>query len=310
MDKRYQVFVSSAFEDLQEERHGALRATAILGLLSILAYPASATLLVIVPTGTGLIACADKRSWDRVKGDHDDLIKILPIGARAGCGSTGVPTFLDGRTLNVLFSADAVTKVFFKDRDLQSIIWNDYGNALSEAFQAFLRGVEPSVWPETADSPEDAVFQTVVFYLDSAGYPHIMRTSLMFKNAGPLASVVSFKSSDLRDIPRGLGNLAVWNEIGEGHNPAFDEDRKNPIIWRFVRQSPAYDRTQITDPEALIFARTMIRVTSRKTHLLENSTNHVGPTCDCAVIDQRHGFRWVTQKKAPKPSAPAKPRNR
>jgi hypothetical protein len=313
MDKRYQVFVSSTFEDLQEKQHGLLKATAVLGLLSILAYPAAATLIVIVPTGTGLIACADKRSWDRIRGDHDDLIKISPIGASAACGSTGDPTFLDGRTLTVLFSADAVTKAFFKSRDLQSVVWNDYGNALSEGFKAFLRRLEPWVWPETADSPDNSIFQTVVFYLDSAGYPHVIRTSLMFRNGGPEASVVSFKMVDYQDAPVGLGNLAVWNEISEGHNPAFDEDRKNPIIRRFVGSKPPFSRTSVTNQQGLMFANTMIRVTSRKTHLLESSSNHVGPTCDCALIDQERGFRWVTQRRAAQPSAqttPPKSKNR
>jgi hypothetical protein len=52
MDKRYQVFVSSTFEDLQEERREAMQA-----LLS----------LDCIPTGMELFPAADDESWELIK---------------------------------------------------------------------------------------------------------------------------------------------------------------------------------------------------------------------------------------------------
>lgn len=52
MDKRYQVFVSSTFEDLQEERREVMQA-----LLS----------LDCIPTGMELFPAADDDSWELIK---------------------------------------------------------------------------------------------------------------------------------------------------------------------------------------------------------------------------------------------------
>ena len=52
MDKRYQVFVSSTFEDLQEERREVMQA-----LLS----------LDCIPTGMELFPAADDESWELIK---------------------------------------------------------------------------------------------------------------------------------------------------------------------------------------------------------------------------------------------------
>lgn len=52
MDKRYQVFVSSTFEDLQEERREVMQA-----LLS----------LDCIPTGMELFPAADEESWELIK---------------------------------------------------------------------------------------------------------------------------------------------------------------------------------------------------------------------------------------------------
>jgi len=52
MDKRYQIFVSSTFEDLQEERREVMQA-----LLS----------LDCIPTGMELFPAADEESWELIK---------------------------------------------------------------------------------------------------------------------------------------------------------------------------------------------------------------------------------------------------
>jgi hypothetical protein len=48
----------------------------------------------------------------------------------------------------------------------------------------------------------------------------------------------------------------------------------------------------LTTDNAKSFALWLIRVTSERTHLIENSTNHVGPTADCAMISRTRGFYW------------------
>lgn len=70
MDKRYQIFVSSTFRDLKEERQAVLRA--ILEMTHI-------------PAGMELFPAADEAAWDLIKDviDQSDIY-ILIIGGRYG----------------------------------------------------------------------------------------------------------------------------------------------------------------------------------------------------------------------------------
>ncbi|MCK1458267.1 DUF4062 domain-containing protein [Bradyrhizobium sp. 2] len=70
MDKRYQVFVSSTFADLQEERQAVMQA-----LLSLDHFPA----------GMELFPASDEDQWALIKGVIDDSdYYVLVIGGRYG----------------------------------------------------------------------------------------------------------------------------------------------------------------------------------------------------------------------------------
>ena len=70
MDKRYQIFVSSTFTDLQEERQAVTQA-----LLSLEHFPA----------GMELFPASDEDAWTLIKGVIDDSdYYVLVIGGRYG----------------------------------------------------------------------------------------------------------------------------------------------------------------------------------------------------------------------------------
>lgn len=70
MDKRYQVFISSTFEDLKEERSEVLQA-----LLE----------LDCIPCGMEYFPAADEGQWEYIKKLIDDCdYYIVIIGARYG----------------------------------------------------------------------------------------------------------------------------------------------------------------------------------------------------------------------------------
>jgi hypothetical protein len=70
MDKRYQIFVSSTFADLQDERQAVMQA-----LLSLDHFPA----------GMELFPASDEDAWTLIKGVIDDSdYYVLVIGGRYG----------------------------------------------------------------------------------------------------------------------------------------------------------------------------------------------------------------------------------
>jgi len=70
MDKRYQVFVSSTFADLKEERQAVMQA-----LLSLDHFPA----------GMELFPASDEDQWALIKGVIDDSdYYVLVVGGRYG----------------------------------------------------------------------------------------------------------------------------------------------------------------------------------------------------------------------------------
>src|SRR5207249_4555795 len=77
MDKRYQVFVSSTYEDLQKERQGVIQA-----LLE----------LDCIPAGMELFPAADEDQWSLIKKVIDDSdYFIVIVGGRYGAiGSSGI----------------------------------------------------------------------------------------------------------------------------------------------------------------------------------------------------------------------------
>lgn len=75
MNKKYQVFVSSTYEDLREERQEVMHA-----LLE----------LDCIPSGMELFPAADEAQWSLIKGVIDECdYYILILGGRYGGLSSG-----------------------------------------------------------------------------------------------------------------------------------------------------------------------------------------------------------------------------
>src|SRR5688500_8616726 len=74
MDKRYQVFVSSTFRDLQHERHGVMQALLALNC---------------IPAGMELFPVADETAWKLIESViQESDYYILIIGGRYGSTDT------------------------------------------------------------------------------------------------------------------------------------------------------------------------------------------------------------------------------
>lgn len=273
------------------------------------AFGVRGTLVVALATKQGLLVCADRRTYDPVRGDLDDTEKITQIGNRAAFASTGIPTFYklltnsltQQTTLVPGFLADSVAQSFFQKNGFtdSETSWQGLARELVQSFESFLRSTPYKFWPETGNPPDNALFQLGVFFLDEDGRAHASYVRFTYiKSPVPVINV--FKSvepdaSFIRVRPIALGNIAVFTELREGVDKRFDDVRREHLLKRFMREGPEVKQVSLTDAER--FARRVIRLTSERTHLLESSTFHVGPTTDVALLDPKKGFRWVVKNQ-------------
>src|SRR5690606_19808864 len=81
MDKRYQVFISSTFKDLQDERRQAMMA--LLGMDAI-------------PAGSELLQASDDDQWSYIKGVIDQCdYYVLIVGFRYGSTNSDGVSFTE-----------------------------------------------------------------------------------------------------------------------------------------------------------------------------------------------------------------------
>lgn len=123
-EKRYQVFVSSTYVDLQEERQAV-----IMALLQLNA----------VPAGMELFPAADEDAWTLIKGVIDDCdYYLLVVGGRYG-------------------SVDPIEEISYTEKEF------DYAVALGKPVMAFLHGDPGSIPVRKAESSEEAQQRLVAF---------------------------------------------------------------------------------------------------------------------------------------------------
>lgn len=100
MDKRYQAFVSSTFEDLKAERQAAIRALLGLGFM---------------PTGMELFPAASSESWEYVTAVIDDCdYYLLIVGGRYGTVDEAGLSFTE-REYNYALSTKKPVVAFFHE---------------------------------------------------------------------------------------------------------------------------------------------------------------------------------------------------
>ncbi|MBI4258865.1 MAG: hypothetical protein HY619_07905 [Thaumarchaeota archaeon] len=263
------------------------------------------TLVVALATEDGLVVCADKRTYDYMRGDLDNAVKIRKLGPAALLSSTGSPTFYDivtnrlsgQQSLRLAFDADAVAAEYFVTHEFNNSepFWKGLAGRLVSAFQAYVGARPFAYWPETGNPPDNALFQLAIFFLDDS--KHLQATFVRFgyiKVSPPsitVSAIHELPTTFERVKPMVLGNLAVWEELKLGDDKRFNDIRSEAQLMRFVRDKPAVNT--VTTNAALTFAHRLITVTSQRTHLLENTTFHVGPTTDCALLSKRDGFQWL-----------------
>jgi hypothetical protein len=260
------------------------------------------TLVVAVATNRGLVVCADKRTYDRVRGDLDSKRKIIQVPPSTIVTATGNPTFYDilrDGSLRLAFSAEEVTRQYFLKEGFREDdeFWRNLAYALNSEFERYLNARPFRLWPETVDSDDNALFVIGVFHVDKATGPRALYIRFSYKKSmPPIITIRRFREplasfSSVKPIM--LGNLAVYQEIVSGVDKRFADMRSDKLLAHFLKAQP-HVKT-VTVNSGLAFARKFIKLTSERTGWIENTDFHVGPTTDCALLSTAGMFKWMGQ---------------
>src|ERR1700740_1755072 len=86
----------------------------LLALMALLSLSSHGTLVLTVPTQTGIVMCADRREYNSVKGATDKQDKIFRLSATSGFSIAGNRGILDPKDLHSLYDVPTVVMNFFK----------------------------------------------------------------------------------------------------------------------------------------------------------------------------------------------------
>lgn len=248
--------------------------------------PLEATLVVGVTVRDGWVVCADKRVYDRARGDVDEAVKVSRIPGDALVAFIGGHRFYrlraerDGRftLLPDIFNAERSLHLFLKGRRFvdNKAFWHDIGGHLkNQLTEVFAR--EPNL---QANSHEN--FKAVFFWLGADRRPRRRVLNVIFVRT----SNVTWNVDDTR-IERGNKSAVVLegslaNELSEGQDRRFDAVRGHPQVKPFLRAQPAKASVSRQDAEA--FAKRLIELASQRLAELQLTDGHVSPTSDCMSV--------------------------
>ena len=263
-------------------------------LVALFATPMSATLIVFAPYRGGAAVCADRRTFDRVRGDRDDKIKVFRIDPRTAYVATGSMRFVNPVNFTESWNVDRVVQDFYSTRSFTGAAMNDLFSAVDNSFRSYLSRIPKTSWPSAPNSFDDGLFLVMFFRVRPNGAIEASGFRFLYSNMPSLSTQASL-IHPAQQQAMGLGNIAVWNELASGTDSRFASFRNEDLIRRYVIEK--WSSSTLTVEDAVKFARRMIVITSEYTNLLESSTNHVGPTSDCVQLDSKSGFNWVPAEK-------------
>jgi hypothetical protein len=147
MDKRYQIFVSSTFADLQEERQAVMQA-----LLSLEHFPA----------GMEAFPASDDDAWTLIQGVIDDSdYYVLVIGGRYGSTNEAGLSYTEMEFNYAAQSGKPILAFIHNSPDDIPVGKTDKNDALREKLAAFRRTVEEGHHVKYWKNPDDLTAQVI-----------------------------------------------------------------------------------------------------------------------------------------------------
>jgi hypothetical protein len=176
-DKRYQVFVSSTYLDLREERHAV-----IMALLQLNA----------IPSGMELFPAADEDAWTLIKGVIDDCdYYLVVVGGKYG-------------------SIDPIEEISYTEKEY------DYAVEQQKPVMAFLHGDPDSIPVAKAERSEAAQEKLMAFRSKIQGAKHVKYWSNPDDLAGKVALIVASANLPRPRLPVSAGRSSPRHQDTSG----------------------------------------------------------------------------------------------
>jgi len=254
------------------------------------------TMAVAVRFKDGLVVCADKRSHLDGPGlpdgnYRDDDVKITLINEMGGFVTAGFPIILERVDGVRVFDADRVIGDHF--REIGFAKFDQLAQRVEDAFRSYVLSKDSKERPPTQWREGRPVFFRAIVFFDGRDSIDLYDLELQYTNSDPpiVRATVQNRSQDRL---RAYGTL-VLKEIMAGTDRRFADLRDdNALTSVLTVRSPS----QLTEGEALSFAKRSIVVTSERIGLLDESlVPSFGPTSDCAVARHGKSIGWQPHGK-------------
>ena len=248
------------------------------------------TMVVAVRFKDGLVVCADKRSHldgpGQPKGNYrDDDVKITLVNQIGGFVTAGVPILETGDGVRV-FDADQVIGDHF--REVGFAQFDQLAQRAEDAFRNYVLSKDPAERPPTQWREGQPVFFRAIVFFHGRESIDLYDLELHYMNADPPVVHATIQNRS-RDRLRAYGTL-VLKEIMGGTDRRFADLRNDDVLTSVLRAGLA---SQVTETQALSFAKKSIAVTSERIGLLDESlVTSFGPTSDCAVARHGKSIEW------------------
>ena len=247
------------------------------------------TLVVAVPVGEGLVACADKRLFNDSTGKSDDtFVKIRKVNNNTLFVATNTVGFLDKATGKLEFDVYDITAKYAAKHEINgALFWNGLQQEIRKQLLAYLNQRKFPDWPETDTANNNLLFN-LVFYSTAGNRARSYSFTVFYEKAQvPLITMPGVVSEDVK-TPK-LSGKGKEVMVYLSQNPSLAQD---PAVLRF--DESRFDIAKTSVAAAVNFAKTLFTITNFAVPQAEVSATH-----DCALLGYQTGFTWIDDSGLP-----------
>ena len=253
------------------------------------------TMVVAVRFRDGLVVCADKRSHldgpGQPQGNYrDDDVKITLLDRTGGFVTAGVPILQRFDGVRV-FDADQLIGDYLRQVGFTKL--DGLARHVEDTFRNYVLSKLPGERPPTQWPDGRPVFLRAMVFFQGRKNVDLYDLELQYVGTGTpkIHATVQNRSQDRL---RAYGTL-VLKEIMGGSDGRFADLRGDRELASVLRVAWA---SQVTEVQALLFARRSIAVTSERIGLLDRSLEQsFGSGADCALARHGKGIEWLPYGK-------------
>ena len=266
-----------------------------VGMLGATDVAVGGTMVVAVRFREGLVVCADKRRHLDRPGQptgnyRDDDVKITLVNGTGGFVTAGFP-ILEREDGVRVFDADRVIGDHF--REVGFAQFDQLAQRAEDAFRNYVLSKDLTERPPTQWREGQPVFFRAIIFFHSRGSIDLYDLELQYTNAEPPVVHATIQNRS-EDRLRAYGTL-VLKEIMSGTDQRFADLRDDDVLTSVLKVALP---SQMTEEQAMSFAKKSIVVTSERIGLLDESlVSSFGSTSDCAIARHGKSIEWRPHRK-------------